>query len=77
MDPEGFNPHSIIRDGVVEVHFFENSERMTIFLEKYQPTEIILLDPQLQFLRCVEIFHARNNLKDHHSLKVSTIFSLF
>ena len=75
-DPEGFDSTQIIPNGEVQVWNFKNSNEMSSFLSNYCPTEIILLDPHLQFIRWIELYNSRQIKQKEikNQLKLTTLF---
>jgi len=63
MNPDWYDSTQIIPNWEVEVWCFEDSDDMERFMNQFKPTDIVLLDPQLQYLRCIEIYNARTSSK--------------
>jgi DNA excision repair protein ERCC-4 len=76
LDPEGFDPDKIIPNGTVEIICFGNPEEMEIYMEHFEPTDILLLDSQLSYIRCIEVYNARSILlnPDRQRLSVKLLF---
>lgn len=51
-------PDQIIKGAHIEIFVYQSSAELNIYLEHYHPTTIIVMDPQLEILRTIEVYNS-------------------